>query len=62
MKYILMMAAPKAGFDAYRAWSKQDMQTHLAAWNGITKELTEAGEFVVSQGLDWPDHAKLVLQ
>ena len=37
MKYILMMSAPKAGFDTYRAWSKQDMQAHLAVLNGINK-------------------------
>jgi hypothetical protein len=60
MKYILMMAAPKAGFDTYRAWSKQDMQAHLAVLNGINKEVTEAGEFVATEGLDWPDQAKLV--
>src|SRR3989475_12289649 len=60
MKYILMMAAPKVGFDTYRAWSKQDMQAHLTVLNGISKELTEAGEFVATEGLDWPDQAKLV--
>src|SRR2546427_12799598 len=60
MKYILMMSAPKAGFDTYRAWSKQDMQAHLAVLNGINKELTEGGEFVATEGLDWPDQATLV--
>ena len=60
MKYVLMMAAPKAGFDTYRAWSKQDMQAHLAVLHGINQEVTEAGEFVATEGLDWPDQAKLV--
>ena len=29
MKYILMMAGPKAGVDTYRAWSKKDIEAHL---------------------------------
>lgn len=60
MKYILMMNAPKAGFDTYRAWSPQDVQTHFAALTAINKELTDLGEFVATEGLAWPDEAKLV--
>jgi len=60
MKYILMMAAPKAGVDTYRAWSKQDIQAHYAALKGINKELAEAGEFVASEPLAGPDQAKVV--
>jgi hypothetical protein len=43
MKYILMMSAPKAGFDTYRAWSKQDMQAHLAVLNGINTARAPSG-------------------
>ena len=60
MKYILMMAAPKAGVDTYRAWSKQDIQAHYAVLKGINKELAEAGEFVASEPLAGPDQAKVV--
>ena len=54
------MAAPKAGVDTYRAWSKQDIQAHYAALKGINKELAEAGEFVASERLAGPDQAKVV--
>jgi hypothetical protein len=60
MKYILMMNAPKAGFDTYRAWSEKDVQAHLAVLQTINRELTESGEFVATEGLAWPDQAKLV--
>jgi len=60
MKYILMMAATKAGVDTYRAWSKQDIQAHYAVLKGINKELAEAGEFVASEPLAGPDQAKVV--
>lgn len=60
MKYILLMAAPKAGFDTYRTWSEKDVQAHFAVLTGINKELSESGEFVATEGLDWPDQAKIV--
>ena len=60
MKYILMMNAPKAGFETYRAWSGKDVQAHFAVLKGINKELSESGEFVATEGLAWPDQAKVV--
>lgn len=60
MKYILMMNAPKAGFDTYRAWSENDVRAHYAVLQDINNELTESGEFVATEGLAWPDQAKLV--
>lgn len=60
MKYILMMNSPRAGFDTYRAWSEKDVQTHFAALRAITQDLTESGEFVGSEGLAWPEQAKVV--
>jgi hypothetical protein len=60
MKYILMMNAPKAGFDTYRAWSEKDVQTHSAEMGAITKDLRDSGEFVATEGLAWPEQAKCV--
>ena len=60
MKYILMMTAPKAGFEVYRAWSEKDVRAHFAVLKEINKDLTESGEFVATQGLAWPDQAKVV--
>jgi hypothetical protein len=60
MKYILMMNAPKAGFDTYRAWSEKDVQAHFAELTAINKDLSESGEFVATEGLAWPEQAKIV--
>jgi hypothetical protein len=60
MKYILPMAAPKAGFDTYRAWSETDVQAHFAVLKDINKELSASGEFVATEGLAWPEQAKVV--
>lgn len=60
MKYILMMNAPKAGFETYRAWSEKDVQTHMATLRAINQQLTDSGEFIATEGLAWPDQAKVV--
>jgi len=60
MKYILLMTGTKAGVDTYRAWTKKDIDTHMAALAGLNRELTESGEFVGTQGLAAPHEAKLV--
>jgi hypothetical protein len=60
MKYILLMTAPKAGFETYRTWSQKDVQTHMAVLRRINQELAETGEFVATEGLAWPDQAKIV--
>jgi len=60
MKYILLMSGTKAGVDIYRAWSKNDIDAHMAVLTGLNRELSESGEFVGTQGLAAPHEAKLV--
>ncbi len=60
MKYILMMNVTPAGVDTYRAWSEKDVQSHMGALHAIGKELTESGEFVGTEGLAFPQQAKVV--
>src|SRR5579871_248758 len=60
MKYILLMSGSKAGVDTYRAWSKQDIDAHMAVLTALNRELTASGEFVATQPLAPPHDAKLV--
>lgn len=60
MKYILLMSGTKAGVDSYRAWSKKDIDAHMAALTRLNRELTESGEFVTTQPLAAPHEATLV--
>src|SRR5216684_4833957 len=60
MKYILLMNGTKAGVDTYSAWSKQDIDAHMAILMSINKKLTESGEFVGTEGLAGPDQAIVV--
>lgn len=60
MKYILLMSGSKAGVDTYRAWSKKDIDAHMAVLANLNRELTQSGEFVASQPLTAPHEAKVV--
>ena len=60
MKYILMMTGTKADFDWYTKWPKEDLQAHFASMRAISKELKDSGMFVATEGLAFPDQAKIV--
>jgi hypothetical protein len=60
MKYILLMSGTKAGVDGYRAWSKKDIDAHMAVLTALNGELAASGEFVATQGLAVPHEAKVV--
>lgn len=61
MKYILMMSHPKTGSGSIDQWPKSALQAHIAFMMNFNKKLTESGELVAAEGLDWPpDQAKIV--
>jgi hypothetical protein len=60
MKYILLMSGTKAGVDSYHAWSRKDIEMHMAVLRSITNDLSGSGEFVATQGLAEPAEAKVV--
>jgi hypothetical protein len=60
VKYILLMSGAKAGVDSYHAWSKKDIEAHMAVLVSLSRELTESGEFIATQGLAGPDEARVV--
>ena len=60
MKYILLMSGSKAGVNTYRAWSRKDIDAHMAVLKSLNRDLTESGEFVATQGLAGPHEAKVV--
>ena len=60
MKYILMMNTMKANTEAFAAWSKQDVTAHIGYMMDLNKQLRANGEFVLAEGLSFPDQARLV--
>ena len=60
MKYMLLMAGTKADIDSYTKWSKEDLQASMAFMRAFSKELKDSGVFVATEGLAFPDQAKIV--
>lgn len=60
MKFILMMNAPKDNWDSFAKWSKEDLERNTAFMRAFSKELKDSGMFVASEGLGWPNEAKIV--
>jgi hypothetical protein len=60
MKYILMMNGTKSSFAEYAKWSKQDIEANVAFMRAFSKQLKDEGVFVATEGLGWPEQAKLV--
>jgi hypothetical protein len=61
MKYILMMNGTKANWDEYAKWSKKDLEANVAFMRAFSKQLKDDGVFVATEGLGWPNEAKIVI-
>jgi hypothetical protein len=60
MKYILMMSGTKAEFEDYFRWSKEDLGANIAFMRAFNKELKDSGVLVATEGLGFPDQARIV--
>lgn len=62
MKYILMMQFPLSEWKEFRMelWPPQDKKAHMDYLGRFTRELSETGEMVVTQGLAGPEEAAFV--
>ena len=53
MKYILLMSGTKAGVDTYVAWSKKDIDGHMAVLKSINSGANRIRR-VCGHGKAWP--------
>ena len=60
MKYILMMNGTQATCDWFTKGPKEDLKANIAFMRAFSKELKDAGVFVASEGLAFPNQAKIV--
>src|SRR6478736_5133015 len=62
MKYILMMQFPLGDWKtkSIEAWPPQDVKAHMNFLRRFNKELSDAGEFVRTEGLGGPEQMKIV--
>ena len=62
MKYMLMMHAPRGGWEkaGIGTWPPEDIKAHIGFMLRFNKELREAGELVGAEGLAGPEQARVV--
>ena len=62
MKFMLMMHAPRAGWQdaGLGTWPPADIHAHIAFMMRVNQELTASGEWVDGQGLALPEEARVV--
>lgn len=60
MKYMLMMAGPRQGWDEMARWSADDLKAHIQFMARFSENLVESGELVDAQGLAGPEGTKIV--
>lgn len=60
MKYILMMTATKADWEGYAKWSKEDLAANVSFMRNFNQQLKDEGVFVATEGLGWPEQAKII--
>jgi hypothetical protein len=62
MKYMLMMHAPRAGWETagIATWPMEDIKAHIGFMMQFGKDLKNAGELVGAEGLASPEHARVV--
>jgi hypothetical protein len=60
MKFILMMNAQKDSWDSFAKWSKEELENNAAFMRAFSRELRDAGMYVASEGLGWPNQARIV--
>lgn len=60
MKFMLMMQGTRQGWESMASWSQDDFKAHIGFMMEFNRKLTEAGEFVMAEGLDLPVNARVV--
>ncbi len=60
MKFMLMMQGTRQGWESMASWSQDDFKAHIGFMMEFNRKLTEAGEFVMAEGLDLPANARVV--
>lgn len=61
MRFMMMMHAPRGtGVYAINDWSPEDFKAHMAFMHSFNREMADAGERVMAEGLAAPGAARLI--
>jgi hypothetical protein len=62
MKYMMMMNAPRAGWETagIGTWPQEDIKAHIGFMMDLNRSLQASGNFVQAEGLALPEQARIV--
>lgn len=60
MKFMMLMQATQAQFATLAHWTAGEFKAHVEFMKTFNKGLMARGEFVLAEGLDMPERAKIV--
>ena len=60
MKYMLLMQGTQKDMNTFLSWPPDVLKKHIEFMDTFNKELQKNGEWVMGEGLEWPDKAKVV--
>lgn len=60
MRFMLLMNAPRDGYDQYLSWPKAILEANMAFMGGMARKLAASGELVGTEALASPMQAKRV--
>jgi hypothetical protein len=60
MKFMLMMQGTRKNWESMYEWAPAEIKAHIEFMKGFARELAQAGELVLAEGLDLPTNAKIV--
>lgn len=60
MKYMVLMNATLANLGSFGSMKPEEIQNHVRFMDTLNKELKSSGEWVVAEGLTFPNQAKIV--
>jgi len=60
MKFMLMMTGTKRDFESFLKLSREELQAQVAFMRAFARELGDSGVLVLTEGLGFPDQARVV--
>lgn len=60
MKFLMMMSCTRADFAKLADWKPEEFKAHIEFMLAFNERLRASGEFVMAEGLDAPDAARIV--
>ena len=60
MKFMMIMQCTQKAWEGLATWKPEEFRAHIQFMHDFNAQLRRSGEFVLAEGLDMPQNAKIV--